>query len=93
MATKKVVVLPGDDAAPEAVGATMDVLRAMKLDIEFNEFPTGEHWVRRKPTRRARAIDALGLDAVRIDLGQDHLDQLSALGQADLRQCASVPLS
>ena len=58
MATKKVVVLPGDDAAPEAVNATMDVLRAMKLDIEFNEFPTGEHWIRKETEAKAReAID------------------------------------
>jgi isocitrate/isopropylmalate dehydrogenase len=58
VATKKVVVLPGDDAAPEAVGATMDVLRAMKLDIEYIEFPTGEHWVRKETEAKAReAID------------------------------------
>ncbi len=58
MATKKVVVLPGDDAAPEAVGATMQVLRALKLDIEYNEFPTGEHWVRKETEAKAReAID------------------------------------
>jgi hypothetical protein len=31
MANKKVVVIPGDDAAPESMSATMDALRAMKL--------------------------------------------------------------
>ncbi len=58
MASKKVVVLPGDDAAPEAVSATMNVLRALKLDIEYIEFPTGEHWVRKETEAKARdAID------------------------------------
>jgi isocitrate/isopropylmalate dehydrogenase len=46
VAKKKVVVLPGDDAAPETVGATMEVLRALALDIEYIEFPPGEQWVR-----------------------------------------------
>ena len=55
MARKKVVVLPGDDAAPEAVNATMEVLRAMKLEIDFVEFPTGEHWVRGETEAKARA--------------------------------------
>jgi isocitrate/isopropylmalate dehydrogenase len=58
VASKKVVVLPGDDAAPEAVSATMNVLRALKLDIEYIEFPTGEHWVRKETEAKARdAID------------------------------------
>ena len=55
MARKKVVVLPGDDAAPEAVNATMEVLRAMKLEIDFIEFPAGEHWVRGETEAKARA--------------------------------------
>lgn len=46
MAKKKVVVLPGDDAAPETVGAAMEVLRALAPDIEYVEFPPGEQWVR-----------------------------------------------
>jgi isocitrate/isopropylmalate dehydrogenase len=58
VARKRVVVLPGDDAAPEAVGASMDVLGAMKLDIQYIEFPTGEHWVRKETEAKAReAID------------------------------------
>lgn len=55
MARKKVVVLPGDDAAPEALAAAMDVLRAMKLDIEYLEFPPGEQWVRKETDVKARA--------------------------------------
>jgi isocitrate/isopropylmalate dehydrogenase len=55
VAKKKVVVLPGDDAAPEAMAATMDALRAMRLDIEYLEFPPGEQWVRGETDVRARA--------------------------------------
>ncbi len=59
MASKKVVVLPGDDAAPETVGAAMEVLRALGPDIEYIEFPPGEQWVRGKTAIDARAaIDA-----------------------------------
>ncbi len=59
MASKKVVVLPGDDAAPETVHAAMDVLRELKLDIEYLEFPPGEQWVRGQTSHEARAaIDA-----------------------------------
>jgi isocitrate/isopropylmalate dehydrogenase len=59
VANKKVVVLPGDDAAPEAMAATMDVLHALELPIDFIEFPPGEKWVRGETDKRAReAIDA-----------------------------------
>jgi isocitrate/isopropylmalate dehydrogenase len=39
---KRVCVIPGDDAAPEAVLPTLGVLQAMELNIEFSELPTGE---------------------------------------------------
>lgn len=56
---KKVVVLPGDDAAPEAMTAAMSVLRALALPIDYEEFPPGERWVRGETDLRAReAIDA-----------------------------------
>lgn len=59
MARKRVVVLPGDDAAPETVAAAMEVLRALGPDIEYVEFPPGEQWVRGKTAIDARAaIDA-----------------------------------
>lgn len=59
MAKKTVVVLPGDDAAPDTVNAAMEVIRALKPDIEFVEFPPGEQWVRGETEKRARAaIDA-----------------------------------
>jgi len=54
MANKKVVVLPGDDAAPEAIGATMDALRALKLPIDYVEFLPGEKWVRGETDAAAR---------------------------------------
>jgi isocitrate/isopropylmalate dehydrogenase len=56
---KRVVVLPGDDAAPEAMAGTMDALRALKLPIDYVEFPVGEKWVRGETDAAARkAIDA-----------------------------------
>jgi isocitrate/isopropylmalate dehydrogenase len=55
VAKKKVVVIPGDDAAPEAVFASLDVMRALEADIEFNEFPTGEGWVRGETEQKVRA--------------------------------------
>jgi 3-isopropylmalate dehydrogenase len=59
MANKTVVVLPGDDAAPEAVAATMEALRAMALPIDYVEFPPGEKWVRGETSAAVRrAIDA-----------------------------------
>lgn len=59
MAAKKVVVLPGDDAAPEAVGPAVGVLRALELDIDFVEFPPGEQWVAGETEKAVRkAIDA-----------------------------------
>src|ERR1700688_484364 len=57
--SKTVVVLPGDDAAPEAMSATMDALRALKLPIDYVEFPSGEKWVRGETDAAVRkAIDA-----------------------------------
>jgi 3-isopropylmalate dehydrogenase len=56
---KKVVVLPGDDEAPQTVFAAMEVMRALEVDIDFNEFPTGESWVRGETEKTVRAaIDA-----------------------------------
>lgn len=40
--TKRVCVIPGDDAAPEAVRPALTVLKALELDIEFVELPSGE---------------------------------------------------
>ena len=59
MPKKKVVVLPGDDTAPDTVAAAMEVMRALEVDIEFVEFPPGEEWVRGETNKAAQAaIDA-----------------------------------
>jgi isocitrate/isopropylmalate dehydrogenase len=56
---KKVVVLPGDDSAPDTVYAAMEVMRALEIPLEFVEFPPGEHWVRGETNKAAiAAIDA-----------------------------------
>jgi isocitrate/isopropylmalate dehydrogenase len=56
--SKKVVVLPGDDAAPEAMEPAVSVLRALELDIDFVEFPPGERWVKGETVAQVRkAID------------------------------------
>jgi isocitrate/isopropylmalate dehydrogenase len=38
----RVAILPGDDSAPEAVHATLDVLQAMELPLEWVVLPDGE---------------------------------------------------
>ncbi len=55
MANKKVIVIPGDDAAPEAVAATLEVLRQLRLEIDYVEFPAGERWVRGETEAQVRA--------------------------------------
>ena len=40
--TKRVVVLPGDDAAPEAIGPSVALLKGVAPGIEWVELPTGE---------------------------------------------------
>src|SRR5690349_19368932 len=41
-ATKRVAVVPGDDAAPEAVYAALDVLKQLELPIAWTLLPDGE---------------------------------------------------
>jgi isocitrate/isopropylmalate dehydrogenase len=56
---KKVVVLPGDDTAPDTVYAAMEVMRALEAGLDFVEFSPGEQWVRGETDKAARAaIDA-----------------------------------
>ncbi len=40
--TKRVCVIPGDDAAPEAVLPALGVLKSMELDVDYVELPSGE---------------------------------------------------
>lgn len=44
--TKKVCVIPGDDAVPEAVKPAVEILEGMNLDIEFNKLPGGDDSIR-----------------------------------------------
>src|SRR5688572_17410351 len=39
--TKKVVAIPGEDAAPEAFHPTVALIQRMKLDIEWSYPPVG----------------------------------------------------
>ena len=39
--TKRVCVIPGDDAAPEAVLPSLQLLKSMELDLDYLELPTG----------------------------------------------------
>ena len=58
MPNKRVVVLPGDDSAPDTVYAAMEVMRALEVPLDFVEFPPGEKWVRGETDKAARsAID------------------------------------
>lgn len=55
MPNKRVVVLPGDDTAPDTVAAAMAVMRALNVPIDFVEFPPGEEWIRGETDKAARA--------------------------------------
>ncbi len=50
---KHVVIIPGDDAAPEAMAPTVEILKSLTLDTVFTEFPPGEEGVRRYGSRAA----------------------------------------
>jgi len=62
LATKCVAVIEGDDAAPEAVRPTVDLLRSMGLDLELTRVPTGVEAQQRLgsgfPEESRRAVDA-----------------------------------
>src|SRR5215475_4570940 len=51
--SKRVVIIPGDDAAPEAMAPTVEILQSLNLDISFIEFPSGEEGVKRYGSRGA----------------------------------------
>ena len=60
--TKKVCVIPGDDASPEAVLNGVGVLKSMELDIEWLVLPSGEEGLAQHGEKWAQvcrdAIDA-----------------------------------
>lgn len=54
----RVLVIPGDDAAPEAMDATMSVLEALAVPIVYHEVPTGRDLVRMAPDERSELVSA-----------------------------------
>ena len=60
--TKKVCVIPGDDASPEAVLNGVGVLKSMEMDIDWLVLPSGEEGVAQHGERWGQvcreAIDA-----------------------------------
>lgn len=50
--SKHVVIIPGDDAAPEAMAPTLDILKSFALDLRFTEFPSGPEGVERYGSRK-----------------------------------------
>lgn len=50
MGTKRVVVIEGDDAAPEAVRPTVTLLKQLNLDIEWLHPPFGNEALARHGT-------------------------------------------
>ena len=50
-------MIPGDDAAPEAMGATLVVLRAMDLPIDLDVTPAGEELAQLTPVDREALIN------------------------------------
>ena len=49
---KRVVVIPGDDAAPEAMAPTVEILKNFALDLRFTEFSSGEEGVKQYGSRK-----------------------------------------
>lgn len=55
--TRRVVVLPGDDAAPEAVAPSVELLKGLVPEITWVELPTGEEGTARYgPEEFARVV-------------------------------------
>jgi len=51
--SKHVVIIPGDDAAPEAMAPTVAILKSLTLDLTFTEFPSGNEGIERYGSRSA----------------------------------------
>src|SRR5262245_14975444 len=50
---KHIVIIPGDDAAPEAMIPAVEILKSLSLDVTFTEFPSGEEGVQKYGSRGA----------------------------------------
>jgi isocitrate/isopropylmalate dehydrogenase len=53
----KVAVIPGDDAAPEAMAATLRVLDALALPIEWDRLPPGSELAQLEPDERNKRVN------------------------------------
>lgn len=51
--SKHVVIIPGDDAAPEAMVPTVAILKSLALNCTFTEFPSGVEGITRYGSRAA----------------------------------------
>jgi len=51
--SKHVVIIPGDDAAPEAMAPTVAILKGLALDLTFTEFPSGNEGIQQYGSRSA----------------------------------------
>ncbi|MGB5755623.1 MAG: isocitrate/isopropylmalate family dehydrogenase [Acidimicrobiales bacterium] len=51
-----IAIVPGDDAAPEAVSASLAVLEAMDLDLEFDVLPDGAELASSPPDEREAMV-------------------------------------
>ena len=58
MARPVVAVIPGDDAAPEAVAATMTVLRHLDPPVDWDELPPGAELAAMDPAERELFVRA-----------------------------------
>jgi isocitrate/isopropylmalate dehydrogenase len=58
MARPLVAVIPGDDAAPEAVAATMAVLRRLDPPVDWDELPPGRELAAIDPVEREELVRA-----------------------------------
>ena len=90
----KVAVVPGDDAAPEAVHAVMSVLHAMELPIAWEVLPDGvelarEHAARRRRGDGDRRREPQRHGPLRLHQRTDARRRLLPLGAPDLRQRAT----
>ena len=97
MARPVVAVIPGDDAAPEAVAATMTVLRHLDPPVEWDELPPGSELAAMDPAERelfVRArIDAADTVLFGSTNGTTPGRAAHAVGAADVRQRAAGALA
>ena len=93
-----VAVLPGDDAAPEAVHAVMTVLQAMELPIEWRILPDGEEIARTMSREEGEALVRNAADECDTVLFGSTNGQTPGVGyfrwgRGNIRQCAPHPLA